>query len=119
VIATCGLGLALLQLARDATPRPGRARADAIESAGGRAARRRTAEICGCILGMFVAIQLVGVSLATLATTLLYLRLCARERWAVTLALSLAAFAFVYGLFEKGLGVPFPPGRLLVWLGGG
>jgi len=23
----------------------------------------------------------------------------------------------VYGLFEKGLGVPFPPGQLVVWLG--
>jgi len=23
----------------------------------------------------------------------------------------------VYGLFEKALGVPFPPGQLLVWLG--
>ena len=31
--------------------------------------------------------------------------------------LSLAGFAFVNGLFEKGLGVPFPPGQLFVWLG--
>jgi len=23
----------------------------------------------------------------------------------------------VYGLFEKALGVPFPPGQLFVWLG--
>ena len=77
---------------------------------------RRTAAICGWILGMYVAIWLVGFSLATLVTTLLYLR-AARERWPLRVGLSLAGFAFVYGLFEKALGVPFPPGQLFVWLG--
>jgi len=76
---------------------------------------RRTAAICGWILGMYAAIWLVGFSLATLVTTLLYLR-AARERWLLSVGLSLAGFAFVYGLFEKGLGVPFPPGQLFVWL---
>jgi len=76
---------------------------------------RRTAAICGWILGMYAAIWLVGFSLATLVTTLLYLR-AARERWLLSGGLSLAGFAFVYGLFEKGLGVPFPPGQLFVWL---
>jgi TctA family transporter len=76
---------------------------------------RRTAAICGWILGMYAAIWLVGFSLATLVTTLLYLR-AARERWSLSVGLSLAGFAFVYGLFEKGLGVPFPPGQLFVWL---
>ena len=33
------------------------------------------------------------------------------------LILTACAFAFVYGLFEKGLGVPFPDGQQLVWLG--
>jgi hypothetical protein len=51
--------------------------------------------------------------------TFLYLRLGAGERWAISLALSLGAFLFVYGLFERGLGVPFPAGSLLVWLGYG
>jgi hypothetical protein len=67
---------------------------------------------------MYAAIWLLGFSLATPLTTFLYLR-AARERWPVCIALSLAAFAFVYGLFETGLGVPFPPGRLFVWLGDG
>ena len=79
---------------------------------------RRTAAICGWILGMYAAIWLLGFSLATLVTTFLYLR-TARERWSLTIALSLAGFAFVYGLFEKALSVPFPPGQLLVWLGHG
>src|SRR5262245_38961073 len=79
-------------------------------------AARRTAAICGWIVGMYAAIWLVGFSAATLLTTFLYLR-AARERWPLSVGLSLAGFAFVYGLFEKGLGVPFPPGQLFVWLG--
>jgi hypothetical protein len=79
---------------------------------------RRTSAICGWILGMYAAIWLLGFSLATLLTTVLYLR-AARERWPITICLSLAGFAFVYGLFEKGLGVPFPTGQLFVWLGWG
>ena len=79
-------------------------------------AARRTAAICGRIVGMYAAIWLVGFSAATLLTTFLYLRE-ARERWTLSVGLSLAGFAFVYGLFEKGLGVPFPPGQLFVWLG--
>ena len=79
-------------------------------------AARRTAAICGWILGMYAAIWLVGFSPATLLATFLNLR-AAGERWPVSVGLSLAGFAFVYGLFEKGLGVPFPPGQLLVWLG--
>ena len=46
------------------------------------------------------------------------MRLALRLFLAALLAdLSLAAFAFVYGLFEKALSVPFPPARLFVWLG--
>ena len=77
---------------------------------------RRTVAICGWILGMYAAIWVLGFSLATLLTTLFYLK-TSRERWPLSVALSLAGSAFVFGLFERGLGVPFPPGRILVWLG--
>jgi hypothetical protein len=82
-------------------------------------AGRRTAEIAAWIVGMYAAIWLVGFPGATLVTTFLYLKLAARERWAPSLALSLGGFLLVYGLFERALGVPFPPGRLLAWLGDG
>ena len=55
------------------------------------------------------------IEMATLLT-LFYLK-TSRERWPLSVALSLAGSAFVFGLFERGLGVPFPPGRILVWLG--
>ena len=58
-----------------------------------------------------------GSCCATLVTTLVYLKVSARERWTLSLILTACAVVFVYGLFEKGLGVPFPDGQLLVWLG--
>jgi putative tricarboxylic transport membrane protein len=82
-------------------------------------ARRRTAEIAAWIVGMYVAIWLLGFPVATLLTTFLYLTLGAREPWPVSVALSLGGFIFVYGLFERALGVPFPPGNLLAWVGSG
>ena len=82
-------------------------------------ARRRAGEMTAWIVGMFVAIWLVGFAGATLLTTFLYLKIGAGERWAISLALSVGGFVFVYGLFERTLGVPFPPGALLAWLGYG
>jgi TctA family transporter len=116
------LALALVQLVRDATGRRGGV---ALDAAAGDAdlapgvAARRTLAIWGWIAGGFVAIWLLGFSAGTLATTVLYLAVGARERWPVTVGLGLLGLAFVHGLFERGLGVPFPPGQLGVWLGYG
>ena len=118
------LGLAIVQLVRDLAgrarePRVAEPAEAAVPDVPSAMAGRRTAEIAAWIVGMFAAIWLVGFPGATLVTTFLYLKLGARERWAVSLALSLGGFLFVYGLFERVLGVPFPPGRLLAWLGYG
>jgi TctA family transporter len=114
------LGLAVVQLARDLTGRPGGAEPGASPAGAASAVvRRRTVEIGAWILAMFAAIWLVGFALATLVTTVLYLRVGARERWALALAFGLGGFLFVHGLFERALAVPFPAGRLLEWLGYG
>jgi TctA family transporter len=115
--------LSVVQFVRDLTGRRetegGEEPADGAPNLPPEVVRRRTVEIAAWIVGMFLAIWLVGFAGATLVMTLLYLRLGAGERWAISLALSLGAFLFVYGLFERGLGVPFPVGSLLVWLGYG
>jgi len=117
-IASASLVLAIVNVAGGPRARRAPAPGDDDPAAEAPDSARRTLAICGWILGMYAAIWLVGFSLATLVTTLLYLR-AARERWPLSVGLSLAGFAFVYGLFEKGLGVPFPPGQLFVWLGWG
>jgi hypothetical protein len=118
-----GLALAIVQFAGDLTghrPRP----ASETTEAGGpdvprAVATRRTVEICAWIAGFWLAIWLLGFSIATLVATFLYLKLGARERWPISILLSVLGFAFVYGLFETALSVPFPPGQLFVWLGYG
>jgi putative tricarboxylic transport membrane protein len=116
------LGLAVAQFARDLAGRCDDGTARRRAPAGGvpgPVVARRTGEIAVWILGMFVAIWLVGFAIATPLVTLLYERLGARERWPLSVALGLGGLLLVYGVFERALGVPFPPGRLLAWLGYG
>ena len=113
-----GLLLGLVQLTRDLS---GRRETRQTDEPGpevpAEVARRRSIEVCVWIAAFWVGIWLLGFSLATLVMTLLYLKVSARERWPISVLLSVFGFAFVYGLFERALGVPFPPGQLLVWLG--
>ena len=120
--AVCGPGLllGLVQLTRDLSgrresPAPD-AHGDAAPEVPPDVATRRRVAICAWIAGFWVAIWLVGFSLATLLMTFLYLRVSARERWLTAALLTAFAFAVVYGLFEKALGVPFPSGQVFVWL---
>jgi putative tricarboxylic transport membrane protein len=114
--------LAMTQFARDLTGRRQDRPLDLLDTArdvSPDVAGRRTLEIAAWVVGMFAAIWLIGFAAATLLTTFFYLRLGARERWGISVTLSLGAFLLVYGLFELALGVPFPPGSLLTWLGYG
>jgi putative tricarboxylic transport membrane protein len=114
-----GVLLGLGQLARDVTGRRESPAPDALgdvtDTVPAEVAVRRTIEIGLWIVGFWIAIWLIGFSLATLAMTLLYLKVAARERWGITLALTAVCVAFVYGLFDKALGVPFPSGQLFAW----
>jgi TctA family transporter len=78
---------------------------------------RRTVTISSWTIGFFVAIWLLGFSLAVPLTLILYLKIAGREKWPITLILALIGWVFFYGLFEYTLHVPFPDGQLLVWLG--
>lgn len=76
---------------------------------------QRTAGIIGWIVGFFVAIWLLGFSLAVAVTTLLYLK-GAREKWLITVVLTVLSWVCFYALFEYTLHIPFPEGQLFVWL---
>jgi hypothetical protein len=116
-----GLALGLAQLTRDLRGRREVPAADALGEAmpevPAAVATHRTLEMCLWIVAFWIAIWLVGFSLATLLMTLGYLKLAARERWWTALLLTALAFGFVYGLFEKALAVPFPAGQLFAWIG--
>ena len=78
---------------------------------------RRTASICGWIIGFFVAIWLLGFPLAVPLLTFLYLKVGAAEKWPLTLGLTALACGFFSGVFERLLHLPFPEGQIFVWLG--
>jgi TctA family transporter len=121
-IAVPTLVLAMTQLGREVAGRGGPVALDAPGTGADlppAEAARRTAVICGWIVGMLAAIWLFGFGAGTVLLTVLYLALDARERWPVTVALAAATLGFVHGFFERGLGVPFPPGHLWGWLGYG
>ena len=82
-------------------------------------ARRRVVRVAAWMLGFFAAIALLGFPVAVPLFVFLYLKLPAREGWAVSIALTVAVAALFYGLFDTLLHLPFPAGWLWSWLGFG
>jgi TctA family transporter len=76
---------------------------------------RRTVDICSWILGFFFGIWIFGFSIAVPLMTFLYLKAGAKERWPITLVLTLLAWGAFYGLFIYSLHVPFPRGLIFEW----
>lgn len=76
-------------------------------------ALRRTLAAAGWIGGFFAAIVLLGFPPAVPAFVLLYLRLQGGESWLFSAIFSIAVWAVFYGLFDRMLHLPFPPGALL------
>lgn len=105
------LALALVQLAMDLT---GKTRFTGTDASNlgvdlpKETVHRRTASIIAWIFGFYLAILLFGFSLAIPITVVLYLKIAGREKWPITILLTLLAWGFFYGLFEYLLHVPFP-----------
>jgi TctA family transporter len=78
--------------------------------------RNRAVSIVAWTLGFFLAIWLLGFVIAVPVASFLYFRFAGREKWWISLPLSLVAGAIFYGLFDYILHLPFPEGELLVWL---
>lgn len=74
---------------------------------------RRTAEITAWILGVFAAVFLLGFLLAVPLAAVAYLRIAAREGWLPSVAVAGLCWALVFGVFDRLLHVPLPPGVLL------
>ena len=83
--------------------------------ASNREAPRRVAGILSWVLFYFVAIWLLGFSVATPLLTFGYLKFAAREKWGISVILALMAFAVLYILFDRTLHVPFPTGQAINW----
>ncbi len=115
-VALPGLALALVQVVSSARGRPSQAPSDETLAPDER--MRRSLQIAGWILGMFAAVLLLGFLVAVPLGAFAYLR-AAGERWTPSLAIAALCWAFVYGIFDRVLHVPLPPGELLKLLGVG
>jgi putative tricarboxylic transport membrane protein len=105
------LALAIVQLGMDLTGKTrfsGFGAADIDVDLPAEVVRRRTVSIIAWIFGFYLAIWLLGFSLAVPLTMLLFLKVEGREKWPLTIILTLVAWGFFYGVFEYGLSVPFP-----------
>jgi hypothetical protein len=75
-------------------------------------ALRRAALAAAWIAGFFAAIVLLGFVLAVPAFVFLYLRIQGRESGLFSAVFAAAVWAAFYGLFDRLLHLPFPPGVL-------
>ncbi|HZD40400.1 MAG TPA: tripartite tricarboxylate transporter TctB family protein [Terriglobales bacterium] len=73
-------------------------------------ARHRTWAIVGWILGFFVLVLLIGFPIGVPLFVFLYLKLAGKEKWGLTLALTVLAWVIIEGLFDQLLHIPFPDG---------
>ena len=73
-------------------------------------ARKRTIAIIIWMLGFLVLILLVGFPLAVPIFVFAYLKIAGREPWMLTIFLTVAAWVFMEGLFDRFLHIPFPEG---------
>jgi len=81
----------------------------------GKETLRRTAVAIGWMLGFFAAIVLLGFPIAVPLFMVLYLKLQGRERWLLTIVMTLAVWGVFYVLFDYLLHLPFPTGWLVAW----
>ncbi len=81
--------------------------------------RQRTIAVISWTIGFFVAIWLLGFSIAVPLMILLYLKIAGKESWLMTAQVTFFSWLFYWGLFEKLLNVPFPEGLLIGLFKGG
>jgi Tripartite tricarboxylate transporter TctB family len=115
------LALLVQQIIRVVRSAPVRAEVGVVEqfenvaSAEAAAARRRGFTIVGWLLGFLGAIWLIGFPAGGTLATLGYLKLAAREKWPISLAIS-AGTALFFFLMINFLNTPFPRGEFFEML---
>ncbi len=78
---------------------------------------RRTVTILSWIVGFLAGIWLVGFSITVACMTFGFLKIQSKEGWAMSLILTASAWLVYYVVFERTLLLPFPDGKVFLWLG--
>jgi Tripartite tricarboxylate transporter TctB family len=77
---------------------------------------RGIARATGWIFGFFAAIALFGFPIAVPLYVFVFVKWQGGEGWGTSLLFTAAVWAAFYGLFDRLLHLPFPPGWLQSWL---
>jgi hypothetical protein len=80
-------------------------------------ARNRAIIMFAWLFGFFFIVWLVGFNIGVPLMVFAYLKLHSKEPWLLSIILTAVAFVFFYVLFVKLLTLPFPDGRIFIWLG--
>ncbi len=80
-------------------------------------AKRRAIVMFAWLLAFFLLVWLLGFNLGIIILVFSYLKFQGEESWFLSTLLTVIAFGFFWGLFVKVLTLPFPDGRIFVWLG--
>ncbi len=80
-------------------------------------ARWRAINIFLWIFGFITGVWLVGFSISIPVVIFLYLKMQAREGWALSVVLTGAGWLLYWGLFDRILHLPFPEGKVFFWMG--
>ncbi|MDX1488607.1 MAG: tripartite tricarboxylate transporter TctB family protein [Acidiferrobacterales bacterium] len=81
-------------------------------------AQRRTLNIFAWLFGFAFAIWLLGFHIAIPLTVLLYLKVQGRERWSLSLGLTVLIYVLFWAIFDHLLHLPFPEPVILAWMEG-
>ncbi len=79
--------------------------------------RWRTISSFSWILGFLAGIWLVGFSISIPVVVFFYLKMQAREGWVLSGVLTSVCWLIYWGLFERILRLPFPEGKIFLWMG--
>ncbi|MFQ5851050.1 MAG: tripartite tricarboxylate transporter TctB family protein [Candidatus Binatia bacterium] len=78
-------------------------------------ARRRTLNILAWVFGFALWIWLLGFEIAIPLMVFLYLKLQGQEGWTLSAVLTVVAYVFFWGIFDRLLHLPMPEARLFMW----
>lgn len=77
----------------------------------------RTVTILSWIVGFLAGIWLAGFSITVACMTFGFLKIQSKEGWLMSLILTASAWLVYYVVFERTLLLPFPDGKVFLWLG--
>jgi hypothetical protein len=80
-------------------------------------AKKRAIVMFSWFFCFLLGVWLLGFPISIVLMMFLYLKFQSQESWLTTIVLTTIAFVFFWALFVKVLTLPFPEGRIFVWLG--